>query len=56
LPVFRSGKERRVDHPDVPDQPEGESAEERTTDEAAGAPAGDRDLEELQDDADPASD
>jgi hypothetical protein len=37
-----------------PDEPE--DAESRTTDDAAGAPAGDRDLDELLDDPDPASD
>jgi hypothetical protein len=45
-----------VEHPAPPDQPEGDSAEERTTDDAAGAPAGERNLEELPDDPDPASD
>ena len=44
-----------MDGTDGPDQPEGESAEERTTDDAAGAPAGDRDLDELLDDPDAAS-
>ncbi len=45
-----------MDLPDEPDPGGGASAEERTTDDAAGAPAGDRDLDELLDDADPASD
>lgn len=41
----------------APDEPEDTSpaAEERTTEDAAGAPAGDRDLDELVDDPDPAS-
>ena len=46
----------RTDEPDPPNEPEGPSAEERTSDDAAGAPAGDRDLDDLLDDADPASD
>lgn len=45
-----------MDQPVPPDEPEGPSAEDRTTEEAAGAPAGDQDLDELQDDPDPASD
>ena len=43
------------DRPDPPDEPEGPSAEERTTAEAAGAPAGDKDLDELLADPDSAS-
>ncbi len=39
-----------------PEEEHSPSAEERTTDDAAGAPAGDRDLDELLDDPDPASD
>ena len=39
---------------DAPDAPQPQ-AEERTTEDAAGAPAGDRDLDELLDDPDPAS-
>ena len=42
------------DAPDVPDGPQPQ-AEERTTEDAAGAPAGDRDLDELLDDPDPSS-
>jgi len=38
-----------------PDDEQSASAEERTTDDAAGAPAGDRDLDDLLDDPDPAS-
>jgi hypothetical protein len=49
--------------PDEPDEPDDAvapdaprpQAEERTTEDAAGAPAGDRDLDELLDDPDPSS-
>lgn len=44
-----------MDQPDEPDDNTPSSAEERTTDDAAGMPAGDRDLDELLDDPDPAS-
>lgn len=36
-------------------EPRSATAEERTTEEAAGAPAGDQDLDDLLDDPDPAS-
>ena len=49
------GKASIVTDPDEPDQAEAPSAEERTTEDAAGAPAGDRDLDDLLDDPDAAS-
>ncbi len=42
-------------NPTSPDE-QSHVAEERTTEDAAGAPAGDRDLDDLLDDPDPASD
>lgn len=41
--------------PASPEDQRSPDAEERTTEDAAGAPAGDRDLDELLDDPDPAS-
>ena len=49
------GKASTVTHPNEPDEPEVPSAEDRTTEDAAGAPAGDRDLDDLLDDPDAAS-
>ena len=43
------------DDSEGPEDPLSASAEQRTTEEAAGAPAGDRDLDDLLDDPDPAS-
>lgn len=39
----------------MPEDERSPAAEERTTEDAAGAPAGDRDLDDLLDDPDPAS-
>ncbi len=43
------------EEPVVPEEPDPPSAEERTTEAAAGAPAGDVDLDQLLDDPDAAS-
>ncbi len=44
-----------MDDPVKPEDERSPDAEERTTEDAAGAPAGDRDLDDLLDDPDPAS-
>ena len=44
-----------MEDPGTPDVEPSPPAEERTTEDAAGAPAGDRDLDDLLDDPDPAS-
>lgn len=44
-----------MDDPMEPEDEPGPSAEERTTEAAAGAPAGGRDLDELLEDGDAAS-
>jgi hypothetical protein len=44
-----------VNGPDDPDLDEGPQAEDRATDAAAGAPAGDRDVDDLLDEPDAAS-
>jgi hypothetical protein len=51
----RTGNDVAMDLPGAPDEPEDEPAgpaEERTTLAAAGAPAGDQDLDELLEDPD----